>query len=66
MRKAAKKSRARDDPTGNPYDELCGRTLSEAEEAEINFNLVNFVETLIEMDRQHQAWLKNQKTNQKK
>ena len=46
---------------GSPYEELCGKPLTEAEEAEINFNLVNFVETLIAMDRQHQEWLDKQK-----
>lgn len=46
--------------SGKPYEELCGRPLTETEEAEMNFNLVNFVETLIAMDRQHQAWLQKQ------
>ncbi len=58
MNKTVNKPNARDDPS--PYEELCGKPLSEAEEAEMNFNLVNFVETLIAMDRQHQEWLKNQ------
>lgn len=58
MSKTIYKPDARDDP--NPYEELLGKPLSEAEEAEMKFNLVNFMETLIAMDRQHQEWLKNQ------
>lgn len=63
MNKVTSKPSARDNPS--PYEELCGKPLSEAEEAEMNFNLVNFVETLIAMDRQHQEWIKNQKDQPK-
>ena len=35
-------------------------TVRKAKEAEMNFNLVKFVETLIAMDRQHQTWLQKQ------
>ncbi len=63
MSKAIYKPNARDDPS--PYEELCGKPLTEAEEAEMKFNLVNFVETLIAMDRQHQEWIKNQKDQTK-
>ena len=52
------------DPPG-PYKELCGRPLTETEEAEMTFNLVNFMETLIAMDRQHQDWLEKQKDQPK-
>jgi len=65
MKVAEPKPSARDDPT-SPYEELCGKPLSESEEAEMKFNLVNFVETLIAMDRQHQEWVKNQKDQLKK
>jgi hypothetical protein len=61
MSKTINKPSARDNPDDSPYEGLCGKPLSEAEEAEMNFNLVNFVETLIAMDRQQQAWLENQK-----
>ena len=64
MKAAEPKPSARDDPT-SPYQDLCGKPLTEAEEAEMNFNLVNFVETLIAMDRQHQDWLEQQKEQTK-
>lgn len=63
MSKAVYKPSAPDDPS--PYEELVGKPLSEAEEAEMKFNLVNFMEMLIAMDRQHQEWLKNQKDQPK-
>lgn len=40
-----------------PYQELYDRPLTKTREAEINFNLVNFVATLVKMDRQHKDWL---------
>lgn len=64
MSKAMNKPSARDDPL-SPYEELCGRPLTEAEEAEMTFNLVNFMETLMAMDRQHQDWLAKQKEQPK-
>lgn len=65
MGKEEKKPSARDDPLGSPYEELCGKPLTKEQEAEMKFNLVNFVETLIAMDRQHKAWLKNKKDQPK-
>jgi len=43
------------------YEQLVGKFLTPEQVAEIKFNLVKYVETLIEMDRQHQDWLKEQK-----
>lgn len=63
MSKAIHKPSAPDSPSS--YEELVGKPLSEAEEAEMKFNLVNFMETLIAMDRQHQEWLKRQKDETK-
>lgn len=65
MRKAKEQPGSPGNPEGNPYEELCGKPLTEVEKAEMNFNLVNFVETLIAMDRQHQAWLQKQKDETK-
>ena len=65
MSKVINKPSAQDNPPENPYEELCGKPLTEAEEAEMKFNLVNFMETLIAMDRQHQEWIKNQKDQPK-
>ncbi len=42
----------------NPLQELYERPLTKADEEQMMFNLVNFVETLIAMDRQHQEWQK--------
>lgn len=64
MKTAEPKPSARDHPP-SPYEELCGKPLTEAEEAEMAFNLVNFMETLITMDRQHQDWLAKQKDQPK-
>lgn len=63
MSKATNKPSAADNPS--PYEELCGKPLTKEQEAEMKFNLVNFMETLIAMDRQHKAWLKNQKDQPK-
>lgn len=60
-----KKLNARGATTTSPYEELYSRPLTEEEIAEINFNLVNFVETLIGMDREQQVWIKNQKDQPK-
>ena len=54
-----------DEPGGSTYEELCGKPLTKDQEAEIHFNLVNFVETLIAMDRQHKEWLEKQKEQKK-
>lgn len=66
MTNESNKPKAHDDPISSPYEELCGKPLTEAEKQEMNFNLVNFMETLIAMDRQQQEWLKNQKDQPKK
>lgn len=58
-----KESSTRDGPK-SPYEELYGKPLTKEQKAEMLFNLVNYVETLIAMDRQHKAWLKNQKDQQ--
>lgn len=54
-----------EDPEDNPYELLCGKPLTKEQRAEMNFNLVNFMETLIAMDRQHKAWLENKKDQSK-
>ena len=41
---------------GGTNEESCDKPLTKEQEAEIRFNLVNFVETLIAMDRQKQEW----------
>lgn len=64
MEQEATKSSARAAPM-SPYGELCGKPLTKEQEAELKFNLVNYVETLIAMDRQHKSWLKNQKDQPK-
>lgn len=56
-----KKSSTRDAPENNPYEDLYGKPLTKEEAAVMHFNLVNFAETLIAMDRQKQAWGKNKK-----
>ena len=43
------------------YEELVGKSLTPEQVAEIKFNIVKYVETLIEMDRQHKDWIKVQK-----
>jgi hypothetical protein len=65
MEKEEKKSSAKGARKNSPYEELCGEPLTAAEEAEMNYNLINFVEMLIAMDRQHEAWLKEQKDQPK-
>jgi hypothetical protein len=47
----------------NAFEVLYGKPLTGAQKAEMKFNLVNFIETLISMDRQHQEWLKQQTTD---
>jgi hypothetical protein len=52
----------------NSYEKLYGKSLTPQQVAEMKFNLLNYVKTLIQMDKQHQAWLKEQaakKNNQK-
>lgn len=56
MGKEEKKSSVR----GSPYKELYNERLTKEQIEAMNFNLVNFVETLIAMDRQHQEWLEKQ------
>lgn len=48
-------------PKDSPFSEHYGRQLTDDELAELRFNLVNFIETLIQMDRQHQDWLQRNK-----
>lgn len=64
MEQEVTKSSARAAPM-SPYEELCDKPLTKEQEAELKFNLVNYVETLIAMDCQHKAWLKNQKDQPK-
>lgn len=47
-------------PPDNPYEQLYGKKLPPEKVAEMRFNLVNAVETLIQMDRQHKAWVAEQ------
>jgi hypothetical protein len=52
----------------NSFEQLYGKSLTQQQVAEMKFNLLNYVKTLIQMDKQHQAWLKEQadeKNNQK-
>jgi hypothetical protein len=42
------------------FEELVGRPLSPEEVSEMKFNLVGYVQTLITLDRQQKAWLKQQ------
>lgn len=65
MSKVPNTPSAGDKPAESPYEELYGKPISKDKEAEMHFNLVNFVETLIAMDRQHQEWLKNKKQQSK-
>lgn len=44
----------------NEYEKLRGKRLSSEELAETKFNLVTYLELLIEMDRQHKDWLELQ------
>lgn len=41
-----------------PYEQLYGKNLSQEQQAEIKFNLVGYLKTLIEMDVQHREWSK--------
>jgi len=65
MSKAINRPDARDDPADNPYEDLYGKPLTKEQAEQAHFNLINFVETLIAMDRQKQAWDKNQKDKPK-
>jgi len=65
MSKTINKQTKQDDPAENPYEDLYGKPLTKEEAAVMHFNLVNFVETLIAMDRQKQAWDKNKKDQSK-
>ncbi|HET9173874.1 MAG TPA: hypothetical protein VFN56_01185 [Candidatus Saccharimonadales bacterium] len=44
----------------NAFEQLYGKPLTPQQVAEMRFNLKNYVKTLIEMDKQYQAWLKEQ------
>lgn len=65
MGKEEKKPSAKGARKNSVYEELCNKPLTESEEAEMNYNLISFVEMLIVMDRQHQAWIKEQKDQPK-
>lgn len=43
----------------NPLQEMYERPLTKADKEQMMFNLVNFVETLIAMDKQHKQWKEN-------
>lgn len=60
MKEEQDKAVTRGDPK-SPYEDLYGKPLTKEKAAEMHFNLVNFVETLIAMDRQKQEWDKNKK-----
>lgn len=47
----------------NAFEQLYGKPLTPQQVAEMRFNLKNYVKTLIQMDRQYQAWLKEQTNN---
>lgn len=47
----------------NDYEKLYGKSLTAQQVAEMKFNLVNYVKILIQMDKQHDAWLKEQEAN---
>jgi hypothetical protein len=49
----------------NSFEQLYGKTLTPEQLAELKFNLVKYVETLIQMDRQHKAWLERKNANNK-
>jgi hypothetical protein len=51
-----------DNLEGGTNEESCDRPLTKELEAEKRFNLVNFVETLIAMDRQKQEWDKQKQS----
>lgn len=42
----------------NPYEQLYRKPLTQEKVTEMKFNLVGYLKTLIEMDKQHQEWLK--------
>ncbi len=45
-------------PQSNPYERLYGKPLAPEKVAEIKFNFKNYIELLIQMDRQYQEYLK--------
>lgn len=63
MNNTTNKPSAPENPS--PYEDFYGKPLTKEEAAVMHFNLVNFVETLIAMDRQKQAWDKNNKDQPK-
>jgi hypothetical protein len=65
MSKAINMPSAGNQPAKTPYEKLYGKPIAKDKEAEMHFNLVNFVETLIAMDRQKQAWDKHKKDQPK-
>lgn len=46
------------------YEKLCGKPLTEEKANELRANLVKYVELLIQLDRQHEVWLRTTLTNQ--
>jgi len=60
MEEELKNTEGGSDPS-SPYEDLYGKPLTKEEAAKMHFNIVNFAETLIAMDRQKEVWDKNKK-----
>lgn len=43
------------------FEKLYGTSLTSQQVAEMKFNLVSYVKTLIQMDKQHKDWLEKKK-----
>jgi hypothetical protein len=65
MKNEDKKPRESSTPSSSPYEDLYGKPLTKEEAAVMHFNLVNFAETLIAMDRQKEEWEKYKKDQPK-
>jgi len=65
MKNEDKKPSAKNAPSSSPYEDLYGKPITKEKAAEMHFNLIKFVEMLIAMDRQKQAWDKNKKDQPK-
>jgi hypothetical protein len=50
-------------PLHKAYEQLVGKSLTPEQVAEIKFNLVKYVETLIAMDKQQKDWIRQQRNN---
>lgn len=44
----------------NPFERLCGKSLTTKQIAEMRFSLSKYVEMLMQMDKQHREWLRRQ------